>query len=180
MSAIAESERKLESLRLRGASSKLPELLKLAESEGMTCLAFLESLVDVELQDRGDRRLKRGLAMAHFPVVKRLEDFKVARVSGIAKRDLSELAECSWIDRHENLLLFGPPGLGKTHLAIALGHVAVRKGYSVCYERMTSLIKLLGAGGRGSQRPVQAEPAREGQHGHHRRDRLHAHRAQGS
>ena len=53
MSAIAESERKLESLRLRGASSKLPELLKLAESEGMTCLAFLESLVDVDLKDRG-------------------------------------------------------------------------------------------------------------------------------
>ena len=75
MSALAESGRKLESLRLRGASSKLPELLKLAESEGMTCLAFLESLVDVELQDRGDKRLKRGLAMAHFPVAKRLEDF---------------------------------------------------------------------------------------------------------
>ncbi|MGB4420580.1 MAG: IS21-like element helper ATPase IstB [Candidatus Saccharimonadales bacterium] len=143
MSALAESARKLESLRLRGASSRLPELLKQAESEGMTCLAFLETLVDVELQDRGDRRLKRGLAMAHFPVVKRLEDFNLGRVAGIEKRDLSELAECSWIDRHENLLLFGPPGLGKTHLAIALGHVAVRKGYSVCYERMTSLVKLL-------------------------------------
>ena len=143
MSALAESARKLESLRLRGASSRLPELLKQAESSGMTCLAFLETLVDVELQDRGDRRLKRGLAMAHFPVVKRLEDFKLGRVAGIGKRDLSELTECSWIDRHENLLLFGPPGLGKTHLAIALGHVAVRKGYSVCYERMTSLVKLL-------------------------------------
>jgi len=153
MSALAESARKLETLRLRGASSKLPELLKQAESASMTCLAFLESLVDVELQDRGDRRLKRGLAMAHFPVVKRLEDFKVGRVTGIAKRDLSELAECSWIDRHENLLLFGPPGLGKTHLAIALGHVAVRKGYSVCYERMTSLVKLL----------VRADAARSAQ-----------------
>ena len=153
MSALAESARKLESLRLRGASSRLPELLKQAESSGMTCLAFLETLVDVELQDRGDRRLKRGLAMAHFPVVKRLEDFKLGRVAGIGKRDLSELTECSWIDRHENLLLFGPPGLGKTHLAIALGHVAVRKGYSVCYERMTSLVKLL----------VRADAARSAQ-----------------
>ena len=79
----------------------------------MTCLAFLESLVDVELQDRGDRRLKRGLAMAHFPVVKRLEDFKVGRVSGIAKRDLSELAECSWIDRHEICCFSDPQGSGK-------------------------------------------------------------------
>jgi len=143
MSAIAESERKLESLRLRGASSKVAELLESAESQGMTCLSFLEALVDIELKDRGERRLKRGLAMAHFPVVKRIEDFRVGRVTGIGKRDLSELSECSWIDRHENLLLFGPPGLGKTHLAIALGHVAVRKGYSVCYERMTSLVKIL-------------------------------------
>ena len=153
MSAIADSARKLETLRLCGASSKLPELLKQAESAGMTCLAFLESLVDAELQDRGDRRLKRGLAMAHFLVVKRLEDFHGGRVTGIAKRDLSELAECSWIDRHEKLLLFGPPGIGKTHLAIALGHVAVRKGYSVCYERMTSLVKLL----------VRADAARSAQ-----------------
>jgi DNA replication protein DnaC len=163
MNVTTESVRKLESLRLRGASAKLDELLVRAEGEHLTCLAFLESLVDAELQDRGNRRLKRNLAMAHFPIVKRLEDFKSCRVTGITKRDLAELSECSWIDRHENLLLFGPPGLGKTHLAIALGHRAVAHGYTVCYERMTSLVKLL----------VRADAARSAQFRLNRLEKAH-------
>lgn len=81
--------------------------------------------------------------MAHFPVHKRLEDFSFTRVKGITKRSVDELVECGWIDRQGNLLFFGPPGLGKTHLAIALGQEAVRKGFKVCYERMTNLMKLL-------------------------------------
>ena len=143
MSAAAEATRKLESLRLRGAAAGLEALLERAQGEGMTYQAFLESLVDTEMRDRTERRLTRNLAMAHFPVRKRLGDFSFGRVKGVTKRALDELAECAWIDRHENLLFFGPPGLGKTHLAIALGHEAVGKGYKVCYERMTSLIKIL-------------------------------------
>lgn len=143
MSEVAESARKLESLRLRGASANLETLLERAQAESQTYLSFLENLVTTELHDRSDRRLKRNLAMAHFPVLKRLEDFKFNRVTGISKRNADELASCGWIDRHENVLLFGPPGLGKTHLALALGVTAVKKGYSVCYERMTSLIKIL-------------------------------------
>jgi DNA replication protein DnaC len=143
MSAAVEATRKLESLRLRGAAAGLEALLERAQGEGMTYQAFLESLVDSEMRDRTERRLKRNLAMAHFPVRKRLDDFSFGRVKGVTKRALDELAECGWIDRHENLLFFGPPGLGKTHLAIALGHEAVGKGYKVCHERMTSLIKVL-------------------------------------
>lgn len=143
MSVIAESVRTLESLRLRGAAAGLVNLLERAQGENMTFQAFLDALVDTELRDRSERRLKRNLAMAHFPVVKRLADFKFARVKGITKRTCEELAECLWIDRHENLLLFGPPGLGKSHLAIALGYAAVTKGFSVCFERMTGLMKLL-------------------------------------
>jgi DNA replication protein DnaC len=143
MSVATESKRKLESLRLRGAATGLETLLERAQSEGLTYQAFLEALVDTELRDRTDRRLKRNLAMAHFPVRKRLEDFTFARVKGITKRAVQELTECGWIDRHENLLFFGPPGLGKTHLALVLGHEAITKGYTVCFERMTGLIKVL-------------------------------------
>jgi DNA replication protein DnaC len=143
MSAAAEATRKLESLRLRGAAAGLETLLERAQGEGMTYQAFLDSLVETEIRDRTERRLKRNLAMAHFPVLKRLEDFSFGRVKGITKRVVDELAGCAWIDRHENILFFGPPGLGKTHLAMALGHEAVGKGYKVCYERMTSLIKVL-------------------------------------
>jgi DNA replication protein DnaC len=143
MSATLEATRKLESLRLRGAAAGLEALIERAQGEGMTYQAFLDSLVETEIRDRTERRLKRNLAMAHFPVRKRLEDFSFGRVKGVTKRAVDELAECLWIDRHENVLFFGPPGLGKTHLAIALGHEAVGRGYKVCYERMTSLIKVL-------------------------------------
>lgn len=143
MSVASESVRTLQSLHLRGAAANLETLLDRAQGEEMTFQTFLDALVSAEVSDRSERKLKRNLAMAHFPVVKRLEDFKFARVKGITKRAIDELAECSWIDRHENLLFFGPPGLGKTHLAITLGYAAVKKGFSVCFERMTSLMQVL-------------------------------------
>lgn len=143
MSATLETTRKLETLRLRGAAASLDGILARAQEEGRTYRDFLDELLDTELRDRNERRLKRNLSGAHFPVRKRIEDFTFARVKGITKRAADELSECGWIERHENVLFFGPPGLGKTHLAIALGHAAVEKGYKVCYERMTGLIKVL-------------------------------------
>ena len=143
MNGVAEAARKLESLRLKGAAANLEPILARAQSGSLTYQAFLDELVDSEIRDRSERRLRRNLAMAHFPVKKRLEDFDFGRVKGISKRMVDELAECGWIDRHENLLFFGPPGLGKTHLAIAIGHEAVNKGFKVCYERMTNLVKIL-------------------------------------
>ena len=80
---------------------------------------------------------------AHFPVAKGLEDFEFGRVKGIGKSEAANLLDCRWIDTRENLLFFGPPGIGKTHLAIAFGRIAVEKGYKVCFERVTNLIKLL-------------------------------------
>ena len=143
MSSTLDTTRKLESLRLRGASAHLDAILSRAQEGGRTYCDFLDELLDSELRDRSERQLMRNLSGAHFPVRKRIEDFSFGRVKGITKRVADELADCSWIDRHENVLFFGPPGLGKTHLAIALGHAAVEKGYKVCYERMTSLIKVL-------------------------------------
>jgi len=143
MNGVAEAARKLESLRLKGAAANLGPIIERAQSGSLTYQAFLDELVDSEIKDRSERRLRRNLAMAHFPVKKRLEDFDFGRVKGISKRAVDELAECDWIDRHENLLFFGPPGLGKTHLAIALGYEAVNKGFRVCYERMTNLVKIL-------------------------------------
>ena len=56
---------------------------------------------------------------------------------------MANLSDCSWIDRRENLLFFGPPGVGKTHLAIGLGLTAIDRGYTVCFERVNSLMRLL-------------------------------------
>ena len=80
---------------------------------------------------------------AHFLLIKRIDHFDFGRVKGIGKSEVVNLLDCHWIDKQENVLFFGPPGIGKTHLSIALGVVAVEKGYKVCFERITNLIKLL-------------------------------------
>ncbi len=64
-------------------------------------------------------------------------------MKGITKKNIAHILDFTWIDNHHNLLFFGPPGLGKTHLSIALGIKAVESGYTVCFERITSLIKIL-------------------------------------
>lgn len=104
---------------------------------------FLKQLLTSEIEYRKERKLKRNMSGAHFPIVKELESFDLSRVKGISETQLNNLSELQWIDQQENILLFGPPGLGKTHLAIALGLKAVQAGYTVCFERITSLIKLL-------------------------------------
>jgi DNA replication protein DnaC len=131
------------SLKLRGIHAKLDELITEAETQKQSFLSFLQQLLLTELADRAERRYKRNIAAAHFPVIKKLEDFEFGRLKGITKTVVSQLQDFTWIDKKENILFFGPPGLGKTHLAIALGYEAIGKGYTVCFERITNLIKVL-------------------------------------
>jgi DNA replication protein DnaC len=133
----------LSGLKLRGVKSRLDELISEAETQKQSFLGFLNQMLLSEIEDRAERRYKRNIAAAHFPVVKNLADFEYGRVDGITKSEVSQLLDFSWIDKHENLLFFGPPGLGKTHLSIALGYEAIAKGYTVCFERITSLVKIL-------------------------------------
>ena len=133
----------LESLKLKGMIPNLDNEITEAEEKKISYLSFLDLLLKVEIDYRTERRLKRNLAGAHFPVEKDLDNFQFARVKGITKSDLSSLLDFLWLDNHMNLLFFGPPGIGKTHLSIALGLKAIRAGYTVCFERVATLIKLL-------------------------------------
>ncbi len=133
----------LSSLNLKGMSKNMDSLITEAETHKHSYLGFLTSLLTTELEDRHERRYKRNLTQAHFPVVKKLEEFEYPRVKGITKSELSQLLDFSFIDKHENILFFGPPGIGKTHLAISLGYEAIGKGYTVSFERITSLIRIL-------------------------------------
>jgi len=134
---------RLAALKLKGIASSLDSEIDEAESRKVSYLGFLGSLLDAEINYRTERRMKRNLAAAHFPVVKHLEEFEFGRVKGITKSDMSVLLDFRWLDNHSNLLFFGPPGLGKTHLSIALGMKAIAAGYTVCFERVTNLIRLL-------------------------------------
>jgi DNA replication protein DnaC len=140
---IKEAQGLSELLKLKGIACKLSELLADAEQNNRSYADVVVRLFKTEVTDRNERRLERNLAGAHFPVSKTIAGFDFGKVQGITKKKFDNLADCGWIDRRENLLFLGPPGIGKTHLAIALGLVAVKAGYKVCFERMTNLVKIL-------------------------------------
>ena len=76
-------------------------------------------------------------------MIKKMDSIDFGCITGIGKSEAVNLLDFRWIDNKENVLFFGPPGVGKTHLSIALGVAAVKKGYKVCFERISNLIKLL-------------------------------------
>ncbi|MDD5092720.1 MAG: IS21-like element helper ATPase IstB [Candidatus Wallbacteria bacterium] len=133
----------LDGLKLKGVSMNIDHEINEAETGKSSYLTFLKTLLESEVSYRRDRKLKRNLAGAHFQVIKKLEDFDFKRVKGITRTDIANLSDLTWLDNHENLLFFGPPGIGKTHLAVSFGLKAVEAGYTVCFERMTRLIRLL-------------------------------------
>jgi DNA replication protein DnaC len=138
-----EIDSMLTQLSLRGIKDNIESVILLSEKKNLSYLNFLERLLRSEIDNRNTKRLHRNFSAAHFPNEKRLESFNFDNVKGITKFDISNLCDLSWIDRNQNLLLFGPPGVGKTHLSIALGFIAIENGYTVCFERATNLMKLL-------------------------------------
>jgi len=141
MKAYQQTLSFLDTLKLRGVAHRLDEIIHDAEMDKTSYLTFLNTLLSTEIEYRIKRRVERN--MTGLPVVKRMEQFDFGRVKGIGKSQVANLLDCRWIDNKENLLFFGPPGIGKTHLAIAFAVEVVEKGYKVCFERITNLIKLL-------------------------------------
>jgi DNA replication protein DnaC len=133
----------LTTLGLKGLIKRLDNALTEAEEAKESYISFIERLILSELNYRVDRRYQRNMAGAHFPVRKDTDTFEFDKVNGITKKELSTLLDFQWVDNRHNVLMFGPPGLGKTHLAVGIGIKAIEKGYIVCFERMSTLIKLL-------------------------------------
>jgi DNA replication protein DnaC len=143
MKAYEQTLTFLKTLNLRGIANTLDEVINDAEIRKHSYITFLNTVFNAEISYRVKRRVERNMVGAHFPVTKKIDPFDFGRVKGIGKSEVVNLLDCRWIDNRENVLFFGPPGIGKTHLSIALGVNAVEKGYKVCFERITNLIKLL-------------------------------------
>ncbi len=143
MKAYEQTLSLLKTLNLRGAANSLDEVINDAEIRKHSYITLLNTVFTSEISYRVKRRVERNMVGAHFPVIKNIDHFDFGRVKGIGKSEVVNLLDCRWIDNQENVLFFGPPGIGKTHLSIALGVNAVEKGYKVCFERITNLIKLL-------------------------------------
>lgn len=123
----------------------LPDLLEAAEQGNATYKQLLLSIFETEVKGRNARRRKRNYAAAHFPPnIQPLEMYNPLELeSGITPAQLSRLKELNWLDNKGNLVFAGPPGLGKTMVACGLGLEAINAVYTVCFEKMVNLIKLL-------------------------------------
>jgi len=130
-------------LRLSETAEELPQLLREAEKESWTYLEFLEAITSFELGKRESKGIERRIKWARFPYIKTLQEFQVEEQTALTSRQLTQLQEFSWLEQQYNLILLGPPGVGKTFLAIGLGLEAIHKGFQVCFVTMGELIQLL-------------------------------------
>lgn len=136
---------KLKALRLGGWLETLDLRLEEAGKSQLGYVDFLTLLVEDELERRRAVKFTRQLRKAAFSEIRSLEEFDFAFNSKIDRRRIYDLATCRFIERQENVCLCGPVGVGKSHLAQALGHEAIRRGYDVRYFQASRLFHSLEA-----------------------------------
>lgn len=141
--AHARVVERLDKLRLKYAAERLDALLADAAKKNMSFLAFLDDLLEHETTSKQRKRVQMGITIAHFPSVKTIEDFDFKAQPGVDKKLIGELETGRFVATHHNVLLFGPPGVGKTHLAIGIGRAVVEAGFSVLFLTATNLISSL-------------------------------------
>lgn len=129
----------LKQLCLPTISRECAALAREAEQQGVGYLGYLQTLLEQEVIQRQEQRLRRYLRQAQFPYDKRLEDFDFSAVPAVPKTRVLELAQGTFLAQHENVLLVGPSGLGKTHLLIGLGRAACLRGSRVLFRTAAAL-----------------------------------------
>ena len=126
-------------LKLPTVRSRCRALAAEAAREQQTHLAYLAALLEAEVAERAERRERRRLIDARFPHIKLLEEFRFADNPSIPQATIAALAEGSWIDDRESVILIGDSGTGKTMLATALGVCACRQGRRVRFTTLAGL-----------------------------------------
>lgn len=143
MSQLTDLSQGLKQLKLQRLADQVDSYLQDAAKQQWGYDEFLRQLIEAELASKQDKRTEMGTRMARFPFVKTLESFDFAYQPSIDAKRVKELAACRWVANGENILLLGPPGVGKTHLAVGLGIEAIRRGYRTLFIGAQALIASL-------------------------------------
>jgi DNA replication protein DnaC len=140
---LDQTRQALEDLGLDFAAEGLPELIQTAAKDNLPAHRFLDRLLEVESTQREERRVRTCLRLSGLPTGQTLGNFEWGFQPGIKKSEIETLATCEWVRQHETLILAGPPGVGKTHLAVSLGVKAVENGFGVAFFRLEDLLHAL-------------------------------------
>jgi len=152
----------LKRLQLTHTRETLPAILAEAARKEWSYLEFLDHLLQGEVEAKQSKRVRMSLQIAHFPTVRTLEDFNFGVQPSVDERLVRELATGGFLAHGDNVLIFGPPGVGKTHLAIGLGRRMGELGHGVLFTTATELLATLGkaesAGALGEKLTYFAKP----------------------
>jgi DNA replication protein DnaC len=133
----------LKTLDLTAMPLHLNQLAQQAATENWSALQFLDALTQAELAARTEQDIRRKMRQARFPFHKTLDEFDFTFQPSVNERQIRDLATMRFAAHAENILFLGPPGVGKTHLAVALGMCAILQGMSVLFYALPDLIQQL-------------------------------------
>ena len=133
---IDRVQQNLQRLRFVRAPEALSEILSQAERESLSPLTVLDMILDLEVASKEDRRIATSLKLASLPFVKTIDEYDCAFHPDLDKTQISSLFDLTFLSRQENVMLLGPPGVGKTHLAVALAVKAAQAGHSIYFTTL--------------------------------------------
>jgi len=139
-------ENMLTRLKLTTIRNRLDNLLEEASKKEMNLREALTFFCKEEITSKDHQRIRMSLKIAKFPCERTLEQFDFEAQPGLDPRQIRELALCRWVANGDSLLFLGPPGVGKTHLAIAMGRESILQGYSTVFTTAASLLTRLSTG----------------------------------
>jgi len=143
--AYERLKQNLAQLKLNRILEVLDSHNRLAQERGLSYTEYLDGLMAEEIACRDDKGIRTRVTLAHFPLIKTIEQFDFSFQPTLDKRRVEELFTLRFIDQRENVLFLGPPGVGKTHLAIALGVKACYQGYRVYFSTLSDMLTRLRA-----------------------------------
>jgi DNA replication protein DnaC len=141
--AVDELLSMLSRLKLTAIRDQLDSLLDQASRAELNLREALAMLCTAEVARKDQRRVQMGMSIAKFPFVRTLEGFDYDAQPSVDPKQIRELATSRWVANGDSLLLLGPPGVGKSHLAVALGREAILRGYSTLFVPATGLVTAL-------------------------------------
>jgi DNA replication protein DnaC len=133
----------LADLKMPGALEAVDGILSKADGGSLTAAEAIQDLLGAQIGLRNNRRLEAAMRSSRLPAVKTLEEFDFSFQPSIKREQIDSLAELSFLERKENVVLLGPPGVGKTHLAIGLAIAAAQSGRRVYYGTLSDLVTSL-------------------------------------
>ena len=141
MSLLEQTQAQYRSLCFSATANRLADLLAEAEARDLSYLDFANQLAQYELAERMRQRIARHLKQARLPADKPLEAFDFRHQTTITKRQVNALLDFGFVDERQNVVFIGPPGVGKTHLAIAIALKAIDAGYKVLFRTALELVE---------------------------------------